>query len=272
MSERVSVSINGPVADVRLNRPDKMNALDLPMFEALVSVGRELAVDKSLRAVVLSGQGRAFSAGLDFGSFMALAGDGEGSGNGGGSLFDRNGDSAANRAQGAAYVWREMPIPVIAAIHGVAYGGGMQIAAAADIRFVAPDARLSVREIQWGLIPDMSGTRTLRHVLRQDVAKELFYTGRIVSGTEAVTLGLATHTSDDPLAAAFSLAEEIAAKSPHAIREAKRLVEEAYLDDDEAHGLMNEEQRQRRLIGSPNQTEAVIANMEKRAPEFQDPS
>ena len=209
MSERVRVTLADGVADVRLNRPEKLNALDPPMFEGLVETGRALAVDPSVRAVVLSGEGRGFCAGLDFASFMAL-----GSATAARGCSRARSGSPVNFAQRAAWVWTEVPVPVIAAVHGVAYGGGLQIALAADVRLVAPDAQLSVMEIKWGLIPDMSGTQTLRHLVRLDVAKELTFTGRVVSGREAVELGLATRVADDPRAAALALAREIAGKSP----------------------------------------------------------
>jgi enoyl-CoA hydratase/carnithine racemase len=270
VSDRVAVErLPGGVADVRLNRPDKMNALDLPMFEALVATGLDLARDASLRCVVLSGEGRAFSAGLDFTSFQSMAGlarEGRGP-----SLLSRDdGGSPANFAQRAAWIWTELPVPVIAAVHGVAYGGGLQIALAADLRFVAPDARLSVMEIKWGLVPDMSGTQTLRRLVRLDVAKELTYTGRVVSGTEAVALGLATRVADDPRAAALAAAADIAARSPDAIRAAKQLLDRSGVAPVE-EGLQLEESLQRGLIGRPNQIEAVRANLEKRAPRFSDP-
>jgi enoyl-CoA hydratase/carnithine racemase len=262
MQDRVTVSLSQGIADVRLNRPDKMNALDIAMFEALVETGRRLRTERGLRAVVLSGEGRAFCAGLDVSSF--------GGGGGGRSLFEREAGSPANFAQRAAWVWTELPVPVIAAIHGVAYGGGLQIALAADIRFVAPDARLSVMEIKWGLIPDMSGSQTLRRLVRLDVAKELTYTGRVVSGSEAAELGLATHVSDTPREAALELAREIAVKSPSAIRSGKQLLDVSGLVDLE-EGMRLEERLQGALFGSPNQVEAVRANLEKREPRFEDP-
>lgn len=266
MADRVSVTCSSGIADVRLNRPDKLNALDRAMFEALVDTGRALREDRSLRAVVLSGEGRGFCAGLDFMSFMAMAGDGEA----GAALFRRDADSPANAAQRAAWIWTEVPVPVIAALHGVAFGGGLQIALAADIRIAAPDARLSVMEIKWGLVPDMSGTQTLRHLVRADVARELTYTGRIVSGTEAAALGLVTRVDPDPRAAALALAAEIAGKSPDAIRAAKRLLDRSRLVG-AAEGLRLEEEVQRTLIGGANQIEAVQANLEKRTPRFRDP-
>jgi enoyl-CoA hydratase/carnithine racemase len=273
MSERVSVSVEGGVADVKLNRADKMNALDTAMFRALVEAGRAVGADPGVRAVVLSGEGRAFCAGLDFGSFMAMRGNGAQSGDpqtaAAGDLLAR-GEDPANFAQSTAWIWATIPQPVVAAVHGVAFGGGLQIALGADIRIVAPDARLSVMEIKWGLVPDMSGTQTLRHLVRLDVAKELTFTGRVVSGREAVELGLATRTSDDPRAAALDLAREIAQKSPDAIRAGKRLLREAWVGSPE-EGLALEERLQRGLIGAPNQVEAVAANLEKRAPRFADP-
>jgi enoyl-CoA hydratase/carnithine racemase len=265
MSDRVQVTITDGVADVRLSRPEKLNALDPAMFAGLVETGRRLAGDPSLRAVVLSGEGRGFCAGLDFASFMALGPDGEGF-----QLLARKEGGAVNYAQRAAWIWTEVPVPVIAAVHGVAYGGGLQIALAADLRLVAPDARLSVMEIRWGLIPDMTGTQTLRHLVRLDVAKELTFTGRVVSGREAAALGLATRVEDNPHEAALAMARDIALRSPSAIRAAKRLLTEAVVGarDD---GFRLEERIQRELIGSPNQLEAVQANLEKRAPRFADP-
>ncbi len=266
MAERVTVSVEDGVADVQLNRPEKLNGLDLAMFEALVATGTTLAEESSLRAVVLSGAGRAFCAGLDFASFTAMRAENREVRN----LLEREAWSPANFAQQAAYVWTALPVPVIAAVHGVCFGGGLQIALGADIRIVAPDAQLSVMEIKWGLVPDMTGTQTMRHLLRLDVLKELAFTGRIVAGTEAVALGLATRVSDRPLEDARALAREIAGKSPDAIRAAKTLLGRAVtatLED----GLRLEEALQRSVLGRPNQLEAVWANLEKRPPKFSDP-
>jgi enoyl-CoA hydratase/carnithine racemase len=274
MSEdRVKVTRKDGIADVRLNRPDKMNALDPLMFEALVETGRDLAEDRSVRVVVLSGEGRAFSAGLDMTSMAAIAGsrgEPDAAERPKRALFDRDASSPANFAQQTAWVWHAMPAPVIAAVHGVAYGGGLQIALGADIRFVAPDARLSIRESNWGLIPDMAGSQLLRGLLRPDVAKELTFTARIISGEEAQRLGLATHVSNTPYESALELAREIAGVSPDAVRAAKRLLNEAPLVSP-ATGLQREEMLQRALAGSPNQLEAVRANFEKRVPKFSDP-
>ncbi|HEY8429150.1 MAG TPA: crotonase/enoyl-CoA hydratase family protein, partial [Sandaracinaceae bacterium] len=212
---------------------------------------------------VLSGEGKAFCAGLDFTAFVSSAESAP-------KLLAGRGESPANLAQRAAWIWREVPVPVIAAIHGVAFGGGLQIALGADLRYVHPEAQLSVMEIKWGLVPDMGASKTLLDLVPLDVAKELTFTGRIVSGTEAVRLGLATRASDDPVAAALETARAIAEKSPHAIRAAKRLLEAApRLGVREAFEL--ETELQLSLLGSPNQLEAVQANFEKRAPRFRDP-
>ena len=269
MSDRMTVELEGGVADVRMNRPDKLNALDGEMFEALRATARALAADPSVRAVVLSGEGRAFCAGLDMGSFAAMAGAPRT--NVATDLLRAESTSPANAAQSAAWAWTELPVPVIAAVHGVAFGGGLQIALGADLRLVAPDARLSIREIQWGLVPDMSGTQTLRRLVRLDVAKELTFTGRVVSGAEAVALGLATRVAEAPREAALALAREIATRSPDAIRAAKRLLDASGLVGVE-EGLRLEEKLQASLVGRPNQVEAVQANLEKRAPRFQDPA
>jgi len=288
MSDRVSVEISGHVADVRLNRPDKMNALDPAMFAAIVEAGEALKSDPSVRAVVLSGEGRAFCAGLDFGSFQAMAGAGGASGaaDGGGAEGESSeagaaarGDSSSigrmeegrltHRGQQSAWVWQELEVPVIAAIHGVALGGGCQIALGADIRIIAPDARMSVLEIRWGLTPDMTGTVSLVSLVGLDVAKELTFTGRMVEGEEAVRLGLATRVSDDPRDDALGLAADIAGKSPQAIRGAKRLLNQAGRAS-LAQQLADEREVIGSLIGRPNQAEAVRAFFEKREPVFQD--
>lgn len=267
--ERVSTTISGGVADVRLNRPDKINALDQAMFEALAGAAERIAKDPTVRAVVLSGEGRGFCSGLDFSSFAAMAGEGRGRGVTS-DLSGRPPGRIANLGQQAAYGWTALPVPVIAAVHGVALGGGLQIALGADLRIVAPDAQLSVLEIRWGLIPDMTGTHMLRRLVPLDVAKELTWTGRMVSGSEAVQIGLATKVSEDPLKDALALAAELAAKNPHALRAGKRLLNQSGLVD-VAQQFIDESKEMGALIGSPNQAEAVHAYFEKREPVFADP-
>lgn len=263
MSDRVLVTRTGGVADVRLARPEKLNALDKAMFDAIIETGRALGEDRSLRAVVLSGEGRAFCSGLDFASFGAAGPSLD-------AMLARERDSPANFAQQAAWVWAELPVPVIVAAHGYVFGGGLQIALAADMRIVTPDTQMSIMEVKWGLVPDMTGSQTLRHLVRLDVAKELTFTGRRVDAEEAVRVGLATRIADDPRAEALALAEEIATKSPDAIRAGKRLLDAAWaLPLEEA--LLLEEAMQRDLLGSPNQLEAVQAGLQKRTPTFRDP-
>ena len=253
------------VATVTMVRADKHNALDQAMFEGLTNAAAQLADDTSVRAVVLHGQGKSFCSGLDIASFMS-------GGGGTGVLLDRDGDRIANFAQRVSYDWSLVPVPVIAAIHGNCFGGGLQIALGADIRIAAPDAKLSIMEIKWGLVPDMGITQTLPRLIPIDVAKELTFSGRIVSGSDALTLGLVTRNSDDPLASALVLAEEIAQKSPDAVRAVKRLYDETWVSDDAAGALSRESELQVGLIGKPNQIAAVLAGMSGEQPVFVDPA
>lgn len=263
MSERIAVEIEAGVADVRLVRADKMNALDDAMFEALVATAADLDGNPAVRAAVLSGEGRAFCAGLDMGSFGRMADGGPRR-----SLADRS-HGIANRAQQAVWAWRQLRCPVIAAVHGVALGGGFQVALGADIRLIHPDARLSVLEVKWGLVPDMSSTAIMRHLAREDLIRELTYTGRIFSGRDALNYGFATRLSESPHEEALALAREIAARSPDAVQGAKRLYNNL-ADRSEAEALLAESVAQDGLIGSPNQIEAVRAGMEKRDGRFSD--
>ena len=266
MTDRVAITIDAGVAQVELARPDKLNALDKRMFDGLIAAGEQLSKDKSVRCVVLSGQGRAFCAGLDLQNFMMLAGETDLKK----LLLDRHPGSPANYGQQAAYTWSALPVPVIAALHGHVYGGGLQLALGADIRIAAADAELSVLEIKWGLIPDMGGNQPLVNLVSLDVAKELTFTGRKLSGREAAELGLVTRLADDPKAAALETARTIAGKSPHAIRAAKQVLDKC-VEVDRAAVLELESQLQLPLIGSPNQLEAVQANFQKREPRFSDP-
>lgn len=265
MENRISLEINEGVAHVRFIRADKMNALDTQMFDAIAEVGEQLRSNSAIRVVVLSAEGKAFCAGLDTSNFTEMA-SGERGDVARTSLEDRT-HGIANRAQHAAWMWRELPVPVIAAVHGVAFGGGLQVALGADLRYATPDCRLSVMEIKWGLVPDMAGTQLLRHLVRDDVLRELTYTGRILSGEEAQALGLVTRVCDDPLADAMEAAQQIAGRNPDAIRADKRLLNCApYLSAEE--GLVEESREQMRIIGTPNQVEAVMAEMEKRPANF----
>ena len=269
MQDRVTVSMVDGVADVRLTRADKMNALDVAMFEALVATADRLSREKGLRAVVLSGEGRAFCAGLDMGRFAAMTEHG-GEGIPGAPKRDlaARTHGLANHSQQAVWGFRQLPVPVIAAVHGVALGGGFQLALGADLRFLAPDARMSIMEIKWGLVPDMAGTPILASLVRDDILRELTYTGRVFSAQEALSYGLATRICADPHAEAMATARDIAGKSPDAIRAAKRMLNNLCVDPGPA--LLAESVEQAALMGQPNQLEAVRANIEKRAPNFID--
>ena len=264
--ERVAVTVVDGVADVRLVRADKRNALDRRMFQAIIEAGEQLAADPTVRAVVLSGDGKAFCAGLDTSLFAAMAEHEPAAGDRGG-----NETSGAIRVEAvqAVRVWVDMAAPVIAAVHGVAVGGGFQLALGADLRVVAPDARLGVFEIKWGIVPDMCGTQLLPRLVGPDVAKDLMFTGRTVTGAQAQALGLVTRLSDDPRAEALELAREVAGRNPDAIKVMKRLVDASWtlsFDD----GVREERDQTEGMIGSKNQLEAVVANLEERPGRFDD--
>lgn len=256
--QRVSIAIEDHVADVRLTRPDKLNALDPAMFAALIDAIAQLEATSGLRAVVLSGEGRGFCAGLDVAS-MASAGSGV-------DLAART-HGLANDFQQVAWGWRTLPVPVIAAVHGVAFGGGLQIASGPDIRIATPDARFSAMEMKWGIVPDMAGYALWRGNVRDDALRELVYTAREFDAGEALALGFVTRIAADPRAEAMALARAIAGRNPDAVRAAKRL---ANLEGDAGAILLAESREQAALLRSPNQIEAVMANMQKRAPAFTD--
>src|SRR5690242_10663383 len=213
MEDRIHLSITDGIADVRLNRPDKMNALDPAMFKAITDTAASLKQDSRVRAVVLSGAGRAFCAGLDVERIAALT-RGE-------SLLPfadltKRTHGIANYVQHVVWAWRELAVPVIAAVHGVAFGGGLQLALGADLRYIAPGTRLGLIESNWGLVPDMAGTQLMRSLVREDIVRELTYTGRIFSADEALAYGFATRLVTDPIAEALATARDIAGRSPHA--------------------------------------------------------
>ena len=265
MNDRVSITmLEDGIADVRMTRADKMNALDPAQWDAVIGAINELKGMPGLRVVVLSGEGRAFCAGLDL---LSLQGDrAPGASSTGNSLIDRV-NGIANHAQTIAWGWRELPVPVIAAVHGVAFGAGSQIMAAADIRFIHPDTRIAIMEMKWGLVPDVAGMALWRTQVADDVLREMIYTNREFNGVEAKAMGFATHVSDDPHADALALARVIASKNPHAVRASKRLCN-MLADATDAEVLMAESVEQSKIIRSPNQMEAVMAEMGKRKPVF----
>ncbi|MEO0463143.1 MAG: crotonase/enoyl-CoA hydratase family protein [Pseudomonadota bacterium] len=258
-NDRVVIDLSAAgVAHVRLVRADKMNALDSTMFSSIIEAGELLHGRKDVRVVVLSGEGRAFCAGLDTASFSSVSS----------SLIERT-HGNANTFQQVALQWRKLPMPVIAALHGVCFGGGLQIASGADIRIAHPQTRMAIMELKWGLVPDMGGYALWRGTVRDDILRELVYTNREFTGAEAQALGLATYLDEDPLARALAIAEDIANRNPHAIRAAKRLSATMYeMSGDEI--LMEESVEQQAISRTPNQVEAVMAAMQKRAPNFSD--
>lgn len=258
---RVTTTIENHVAHVQLTRADKMNAVDPAMIEGIISAGEALRDDPSVRVVVLSGEGPVFCAGLDVASFAALA-----QGNPADAIMPRT-HGPSNDYQHVAMIWQQLQVPVIAAVQGICFGAGLQIASGADMRIVHPETRMAIMEMKWGLVPDMGGMVLWPHLLRADVLRRLTYTGEEFSGVDAERYGLATQVCDDPLARAMELAEVIASKSPSAVRSGKSLVSYAlsHAPDDV---LLEESRAQADLIGKPDQMEAVMANMQKRAPVF----
>ena len=260
MSQRVTISVENHIADVRFNRPEKMNALDPEQIDAIIAATDELAQMKDVRAVVLSGNGKGFCAGLDMSSFTSSGTTA--------SLTERSYGNA-NKYQHVVLQWRRLPAPVIVAIHGACVGGGLQFASAGDVRIATPDAKLSIMEMRWGLIPDMGSYSTWRSFVRDDILRELTYTNRIFSGEEGKELGFVSHLSDDPHARAMELAAEIAGKNPDAIKAAKRLMNKLP-DMNEDEILMMESVEQDKVGGAPNQKEAVMAYLQKRTAKFTD--
>jgi enoyl-CoA hydratase/carnithine racemase len=268
LSGRVNVDIDSGIAVVTLNRPDKHNALDRESFDALIAAGERLATDLSLRAVVLAGAGESFCAGIDRSIFEESLREGDAADNA--ALLRPRGELRANLYQSASLVWRQIPVPVIAAIHGVAYGAGLQIALGADFRIAAPDSRLSLMEIRWGIIPDMGITVTLRHIVAPDRIKLLAITGKVIDGLEARSAGIVTDVDDQPFLSARLLAEQICGRSPEAVRAIKQLMNFSFEEPVE-RALRREADLQLSLIGSANQREAVMANLHKREPRYRDP-
>ena len=268
MSDRVIVTIADGIADVRFNRPDKRNALDGEQFAAIAAAGEQLKAAEGVRVVVLSGVGESFCAGLDFSMFSGMAG-GASTRSDEGNPSDLPEGRITHLGQQICWVWQELPVPVIAAVHGHALGGGFQIALGADIRIAHPDTKWSVREVHWGLVPDMTGTFLLSKLVRSDVARELTYTARMFGGREAFDLGLVTRLSDNPYDDAMAMAREIAGRSPGAVQGSKELFNRMFVE-----GAAEQFAAERRIIGeqigSPNQVEAIMSNMEQRTPNFVD--
>lgn len=270
MSDAITYTLEDGIADVRLNRPEKMNAVDEGIMTGLKGVAARIAEDPSVRVVVLSGEGGAFCSGLDFSNFGDML-SGDLSADSAADAYQELSPAGANSAQQLGWMWQELPVPVIAAVHGAAMGGGLNIALGADIRIVHPATKMGFVEITFGLLPDMSATQALRRLAPLDRIKELIFTGRRFSGEQALQYGLATELSEAPLQRALEIAALIAGRNPEAVRKAKTLLNNSALVS--VHeGLVEESTCSQTLIGTPNQLEAVMATFEKRQAQFKDPT
>jgi enoyl-CoA hydratase/carnithine racemase len=270
------------IVEVQLRRADKRNALDAAMFRALARAGASLLDDRSARVIVLTGDGASFCAGLDLAAFATLGAQGtarrfdphdDGDDMAGPGTLVVDGDTHV--AQYVCRVWRLAPVPVVAALHGHALGAGLQIALGADVRIAHPDTQLSLRELHWGIIPDMAGTLHMQGLVRDDVARELVYTARIIDAREGERIGLVTRLADDPRAAALDLAAQIAARNPDAVRAAKVLLSGTSTDATSgaaSRHMARERELIASLVNTPNQREAVMASLEKRPARFVDPA
>lgn len=263
MYERLEIEIKDHVAEVRLNRPEKKNALDAVFFEELAAAGEALQDNADIRAVVMYGNGGCFCAGIDTSALMQFASDIDGMR---AELAERSAGDRGNKFQRPTVAWQELKVPVIAAIEGVAFGAGIQLALAADFRFMAPDARMAIMEAKWGIIPDMGISQSLPQLMRADQAKELIMTGRILDAQEALALGLTTYVANDPVAAAKDMAADLAARSPDSIQASKTLVDTLWGEGRDQ--LVLEGELQSKIIGHPHQMETVMAQMQKRAPVY----
>jgi enoyl-CoA hydratase/carnithine racemase len=261
---RVTITYEDHIAHVRLTRADKMNAVDQDMIDAIIAAGNEVAASDA-RVVVLSGEGKAFCAGIDISAMGALAG-----GDPSEKMMPRtHGDGTTNQWQEVPMIWTRVGIPVIAALHGKVYGAGLQLALGADIRIAAPDVEMAVMEMKWGIVPDMGGMVLLPKLVRGDVLRLMTYTAQPIDATQAERWGLVTQLADDPLAAAMELAATIAGKSPSAIKAAKRLA--AFAETNGADEVLLEESReQAELLGRPHQMEVIAAEFGKRPAVFKD--
>lgn len=257
---RVRVERRDEVAYVTLIRADKHNALDWDMFCGVIAAARSLKGDRTLRAVILQGEGASFCSGLDVPSFAKQPMKGL-------RIFLKYGVFTTNIAQEIAWCWRRLPVPVIAVVQGRCYGGGLQLALAADLRYARPDAELSVMEVKWGLVPDMTGSVTLRELVSIDVAKELTMTGRTFDGHEAQRLNLVTAVSDDPIALAEAFVAQIKSRSPDAVAGAKALFDRSWMAS-VRKAFAIESRLQWRMFFTRNQRESVRAHRNKETPVF----
>jgi enoyl-CoA hydratase/carnithine racemase len=262
----VILEIENGIADLRLNRPDAYNALDKSMIDGLLEAGAEIRAREEVRVVVLSGSGRGFCSGLDMSNFGDMV-SGDLTADSAAVAYDELSEAGANRVQQLGWQWREMSVPVIAALHGAALGGGLNLALGADMRIAAPDVKLGFVEITWGLLPDMSATQSLRRIMPLDRIMELVLSGRRLTGHEALEYGIVTRLSETPFETAMELAGQIAGRNPDAVRRGKQLLIQSALVS-VREGLIAESTASRQLLGTPNQLEAVMATLEGRRAKF----
>lgn len=263
MFNTLKLKIENLIATVTLSRPEKKNAMSFEMMDELIAVGERLMVAEGVRVIILTGAGNCFCAGVDLTSLM--------------SLMPRMDEMrkkiltplkghASNEFQRPVTIWAEQAVPVIAVIEGVAFGAGAQLALGADFRFASLDAKFSIMEAKWGLIPDMGISQSLPKLIRADQAMDLIMTGRVLDMKEAGEIGLVTRVVHDPMEEALQFAEQIIMKSPDAINGTKKLVHGAWGCG--KLGLKLEVELQAKIIGGASQMEMVLAQMEKRVPKF----
>lgn len=276
--QTISFEQNGSVGWLRLNRPDRLNAQTVEMWQELAKLGESLGDDPSIRCLVVIGEGRAFSSGIDIEHLTS---------GGGGALFSEAGKgsgSAADTASGRpedklvsritdlqeAYTWlADAPYPTIAAIRGYALGGGLQLALACDLRIATPGTKLAMPEHKYGLLPDLGGTYWLPRIVGPAKAKELIFTAETIDAEEALRIGLVNRVVEDAdlESAATALAEKIAGQPPIAVRGAKRCVDRA-MNQSIGEGLRDAAVGQAECIRSADFLEAMKATLEKRAPVY----
>ncbi|MEO0368228.1 MAG: crotonase/enoyl-CoA hydratase family protein [Pseudomonadota bacterium] len=271
INDRIKLDVSDNIARVTLARSEKMNALDPAMFEAIPMVGEKLRNDKSIRVVILDAEGDNFCSGLDKSSIAGLMNPGGSAGDGkvNVSKLETRTQGIANDPQFAAWMWRELPMPILVAINGITFGGGLQIALGGDMRYASAGSTFSILEMKWGIVPDMSSSQVMRHLIPDDVIRELTYTARIFTAEDALRWGFITAIVDDPLEHAYSVANEIVVRNPHAVRAAKQILDKANYQT-QAEGLLFESTTQDQILGTPNQIEAVMSQMERRAPNYED--
>jgi len=245
MLDPVLIDIKNEIAFVTLNRPNKHNALNMAMFTAIDNATKRLRKDKSIRAVIVNGEGVDFCTGLDVKSVMS-------SGANAAKLLFKWLPGQSNLAQRVSSAWRKVPVPVIMVLHGRVWGGGLQIALGGDFRIASPNTSFSIMEAKWGLIPDMGGTLAFKEQMPVDQAKLFAMTGQEISSDLALSYQLITETSEDPMSRALELANNFKRQSPDALAGVKRLYNNAW-SKSQRFALAKESWYQIKVMFSKNQ-------------------